>query len=214
MDQFTPIVENEAGYLVPSGDLFSDPIVVEKNNGTLTCRCLEAITNLQEPCRHVRAVQDYLAHRESNLTQERVDALLFVVRRLEARMDRNERAARAQIDHITLWLETANGRLDRQRRWILRQCRRWMEREGLKTASLANGVLRIRPVPDRLEILDKEKVLADPRFVRIVPEKREVDRKAIRDHVKATGEVPEGVEFIPQEPRFSCKCYRLEVDHD
>ena len=40
----------------------------------------------------------------------------------------NERSAQAQLDQIALWQETANGKLDNQRRYLLTRCRQWLER--------------------------------------------------------------------------------------
>lgn len=207
-----PIIETETTYLVPSEDLFADPVPVEKvnGNGGLACKCLEAITNLQEPCKHIRAVQTFQEDKHEPLNQTKIDGLLWIVRKLESQMAENESSAQAQLDQIALWLETANGKLDRQRRHLLNQCRQWLEVSGRRSASLVNGVIKLRKRPDKLEILDRDQVLSNSRFQRVIPAKVEIDKKAIRDHVKATGEIPEGVDLVPQTDQFSATCYKPE----
>lgn len=206
------IVETESGYLVPSEDLFSNPVSVERinGNGDLSCKCLEAITNLHVPCQHIRAVEEFQKSASGMLDQARVDKLLFIIRNMESQMAENEQSAQSQLDEVAMWLETANGKLDKQRRYLLYKCRQWLEHTGKRSASLVNGVIKLRSRQDKLEIQDEEAVLAEPRFQREIPARFEVDKKAIRDHYKSTGEIPTGVEFIPQDDQFSCTCYNLE----
>jgi len=208
----TPIVETDIGYLVPSEDLFGDPVPVERvnGNGDLDCKCLESITNLQEPCKHIRAVQEFQQEADNQLDQAKIDQLLWAVRKIDAQMADNENSARIQLDQIALWLETANGKLDSQRRYLLTMCRQWLEQTGQRSASLANGVIRLRKRQDKLEILDADTVLADSRFQREIPAKIEIDKKAIRDYYKSTGEIPDGVDLVPQADQFSCTAYKLE----
>jgi len=114
-----------------------------------------------------------------------------------------------QMDQIALWLETANEKLNRQRSVLLSRCRQWLESTGKRSASLVNGVIKLRKRQDKLEILDKDSVLSDPQFQRVIPAKVEIDKKAIRDYIKATGDIPKGVDLIPQSDQFSCTCYRI-----
>ena len=207
-----PIVPTDTGYLVPSDDLFADPVPVERvnGNGDLSCKCLEAITNLQEPCKHIRAVQKFQQETDNQLDQAKIDQILFIVRKLEHQMADNEASAQTQLDQIAMWSEIANGKLDSQRRYLLTMCRQWLEQTGERSASLVNGVIKLRKRQAKLEILDADKVLEDSRFQREIPAKVEIDKKAIRDHVKTTGEIPEGVDLVPQADQFSATCYKLD----
>ena len=132
MNPAVPIIETETGYLVPNDDLFGSPIQVErvKGNGDLSCKCLEAITNLQEPCKHIRAVLDFQNEADNMLDQAKIDQLPWAVRKLEHQMSENENSAQAQLDHIAMWLDIANGKLDSQRRYLLTVCRQWLEQIG------------------------------------------------------------------------------------
>ena len=81
---------------------------------------------------------------------------------------------------------------------------------GKAISQPGEGVIKLRKRQDKLEILNEENVLSDPRFQREIPARIEINKKAIRDHVKATGEIPVGVDLIPQDDQFSCTCYKLE----
>ena len=133
----TPIVETDTGFLVPNEDVFDLPIQVERvnGNGELLCKCLEAILNLQEPCQHIRAVWEYQKEADP-LDQIKVDQLLWIIRNLEHQMAENEHSAQSQMDQIAMWLETANDKLDKQRRFLLTSCRQWLELTGKRSASL------------------------------------------------------------------------------
>jgi len=212
MNPTAPIIETDTGYLVPDDDLFGSPIQVERvnGNGDLNCKCLEAITNLQEPCSHITAVMEFQQEADNTLDQAKIDQLLWVVRKLEHQMAENETGAQIQLDQIAMWLDTANGKLDSQRRYLLTMCRQWLEQTGQRSASLVNGLIKLRKRQAKLEIMDADKVISDSRFQREIPAKIEIDKKAIRDHIKSTGEIPAGVDLVPQADQFSATCYKIE----
>ena len=71
-----------------------------------------------------------------------------------------------------------------------------------KTVHLLNGKLVARQTPDRVEV-DESKVPTLPlEFQRV---KIEADKKALLAHIKATGELPNGVTLVPGEIKFTAK---------
>jgi hypothetical protein len=87
--------------------------------------------------------------------------------------------------------------------WNLEQ---FMRSTGEKTIRLPRGVLKIRKGRDRVAVVAMELFLKAGQklgLLRTIPESYSPDVQAILDHVKRTGEIPEGVEFIPAENRFS-----------
>ena len=78
----------------------------------------------------------------------------------------------------------------------------WAQEQG-KSISLPSGRVRFRKVPDKF-IYDDQAIITWakqhlPEAVRI---KEEPDKAAIKAHVKATGELPDGLTIEPQEPKF------------
>ena len=78
----------------------------------------------------------------------------------------------------------------------------WAQEQG-KSISLPSGRVRFRKVPDKF-IYDDQAVIAWakqhlPEAVRI---KEELEKNTIKAHVKATGELPDGLTIEPQEPKF------------
>ena len=78
----------------------------------------------------------------------------------------------------------------------------WAQEQG-KSVSLPSGRVRFRKMQDKF-IYDDQAVMAWakehlPEAIRV---KEELEKKAIKDHVKATGELPDGLTIEQQEPKF------------
>lgn len=80
-----------------------------------------------------------------------------------------------------------------------------MHLKQLSTKQLVNGTLKVRAQQPEIKINDEVAVLQDERFFRMVPEKRVVDKAALRKYVVSTGEEIEGTEVILRPPKFSYK---------
>jgi len=85
-------------------------------------------------------------------------------------------------------------------------------RDYLFTEMMASGndriqgtvlTLSLRKSPPSCQVLD-EKAIPE-QFIRIIPEQRQVDKRGILDHFKATGEVPNGTEIITDRKTLSIK---------
>jgi len=210
MNPAVPIIETDTGYLVSGSSPFEGLTLVDRVNGDglLSCKCLEAANNPLGSCSHILAVEQYQKSADS-IDQASIDKLLYVVRKLEAEVADNEASARQQLEEVESWLERVNSKLEAQRSYILAKCRQWLEISHKRSIRLVNGTLKLRKRQDKLEILDPDTVLADSRFQREIPAKIEIDKKAIREHFKSTGEIPGGADLIPQEDQFSWECPKL-----
>ena len=78
----------------------------------------------------------------------------------------------------------------------------WAQEQG-KSVSLPSGRVRFRKVPDKF-IYDDRAVIewAKANLPEAVRIKEEPDKATIKAHVKATGELPDGLTIEPQEPKF------------
>jgi hypothetical protein len=98
------------------------------------------------------------------------------------------------------------ARLDKKRSWLVFNLEAFARSTGEKTLRLPHGVLKLRKGRDRVAVVAMEeflKIAAKLKLLRTVPESYSPDLQVIVDHIKRTGDVPQGVEFIPAEIKFS-----------
>ena len=202
------IIESENGFLVCDDKSGSAEEVLQIDS-VLQCQCFIAQVSSGD-CEHVRAVLDYLSATPASadypvMSQAEADSYLSRIAELDNTVVANEDSAEQQIDRIRLWLEMESVKLDKQRAYYLFALESWMHQQDLSTKTLVNGILKVRAQQPEITIKDEDAVLKDDRFVRIVPEKRAIDKAALRKYVVSTGEEIEGTEVILRRPKFTYK---------
>jgi hypothetical protein len=192
------------------GLLVVDPTSGEENEvqskeGNHTCDCFLAQVAPESPCEHIKAVEGYLSipDRKMQLSQADADIFLSRVAKIDNELDSDEQSAQEQIDKIELWLEYRKEKLEKRRSFYTFQLQSWMESHERSTKQLVNGTLKMRQQPFQIEILDEDLLINDDRFCRVIPEKKAIDRKALRKHITETGEIVDGVEVKSVQPKFS-----------
>jgi hypothetical protein len=136
----------------------------------------------------------------------RADQLLAAIKVLEDQMSDVNELVDKEIKILEEYRANELARLDKKRSWLAFNLEGFMRASGEKTIRLPHGVLTVRKGKDRVAVVAIEKFLAIGKklgLVRTVPESFAPDVKAILARIKTTGEIPEGVEFIPAEIRFS-----------
>ena len=209
VDQILPnVIQSETGYLVDGG-FDGKAVDVSLTDAGLECRCFVAQVSNGE-CEHVRIVRDYLVNNplpddKPAITQADADYYLSKVSELDEVLAANTESANKQIDRIKLWLEVETDKLVRRKDYYTLALDNYMHLNELSTKRLVNGTLKIRSQQPEIKITDEEKVLADNRFVRIVPEKRSLDKAALRKYCTHTGEEVPGTEIILKSHKFTYK---------
>jgi hypothetical protein len=198
------VLSSEDGFLVVdpgSGEEYE----VRKLEGSHTCNCFLAQVAPESSCEHLRAVAGYLSmpNRKMQLSQADADFYLSRVDRIDNELALDVQSAQDQIEKIQLWLEGKKQKLEKRRSFYTFQLQSWMESNEYSTKHLVNGTLKMRNQPIQIEIMDEEIVINDSRFCRIIPEKKAVDKKALRKHITETGEIIDGVEVNSVQPKFS-----------
>lgn len=137
------------------------------------------------------------------------DRMLRRVLRERRAVEADEAVAQAQIDQVNAWLERRRAARDTS---YLEACLRQYHEARLavdpkaKTVSLPSGRLVARKAPDRVDVPDATAFFAEqPDDSELVRHRFEPDKPSILKHIKATGEVPAGVEFLPGDVAFSVK---------
>jgi hypothetical protein len=207
VDQMLPnVIQSETGFLV-DGDYGSNAVDVAVTDTGLECQCFVAQVSNGE-CEHVRIVRDHLASNpmpddKPAITQADADYYLSKVSELDEVLAANTESANRQIDRIKLWLEVETDKLVRRKDYYTLALDNYMHLNELSTKRLVNGTLKIRSQQPEIKITDEEKLLTDDRFVRIVPEKRSLDKAALRKYCTHTGEEVPGAEIILKPHKFT-----------
>ena len=121
---------------------------------------------------------------------------------LQDRMTEIESLYQQELDHLEKWKQHRIGILQRQYDYLSRSLESWLMVSNQKTANLPHGTLQFRRQPVRVEVLDEETIIRLGEFIRI---KQTIDKAAIKKHYVQTGEIPDGVDIVEQEPKFSIK---------
>jgi hypothetical protein len=149
-----------------------------------------------------------LADRETKIEMDRLraDQLLAAVAVLEEHMADANDLVDKEIQLLEEYRSSELGRLDKQRSWLLHNLEAFARSSGEKTMRLPHGILKMRKGRDKVAVVAMEdflKVAGKLGLVRSVPESITPDNQAILNRIKATGDIPAGVEYFPAETKFS-----------
>jgi hypothetical protein len=136
----------------------------------------------------------------------RADQMLSAVSVLEDQMQDANDLVDKELRLLEEYRSLELARLDKKRSWLLFNLEAFARSTGEKTARFPHGTLKLRKGRDRVAVVAIEKFLeVGPKLglVRTVPETITPDIQAVLQHIKRTGEIPPGVEYIPAETRFS-----------
>lgn len=140
------------------------------------------------------------------LDRLRADQILMAIGKLEDGMGEVNGLCEKELKLIEEYRTNELARLDKKRSWLVFQLESWARSTGEKTITLIHGVCKLRKGRDKAVVVALDEFLKiGPRLnlVRSVPEQITPDIQAIINHIKATGDIPAGVEFISAETKFS-----------
>jgi len=130
------------------------------------------------------------------------DYLLGKVAELDKQIDEIDESADIQMQRIREWQESRIASIEKQKQYFLPSLHAYILSTEKKTVKLVNGVLSIRKRQPKLEIIDEE--IIPNQFIN-VKEVSSIDKSGIKAHIKSTGEIPEGVDYIQQDDKFGYK---------
>ena len=135
------------------------------------------------------------------------DFYLGKVADLDSQIEEIQESAEVQTHRIREWKESRVYAIEKKKEFYIQILRGFIHSTGRKTMNLVNGTLSLRKQQDEIVIEDQDAVLKDGRFTR---EKItvSVDKTAIRKHLVATGEIPDGVAVRQQDVKFGYKVNR------
>jgi len=130
------------------------------------------------------------------------DYILGKVALLDAEIDEINESVNTQIERVKLWQESRITSIEKQKQYFLPSLYAYILSTDKKTIKLVNGVLSIRKRQPKLEIIDEE--IIPNQFIN-VKEVSSIDKSGIKAHIKSTGEIPEGVDYVEQDDKFGYK---------
>ena len=112
--------------------------------------------------------------------------------------------AEAEAMRATEWAADRNGGLRKSAASLEASLAAYLQQQDKKTLFLINGTLKVRAGRESVEITD-ERALQDagsPDYFRTTTPTAP-DKKAILDHIKATGEIPAGCDLVRSPDTFT-----------
>jgi hypothetical protein len=144
--------------------------------------------------------------RRVELDKLRADRFLMAIRVLEDGIEEVDTVCDAEMKLIEEYRKSESLRLGKKARWLAWNLEQYMRGTEQKTTNLPHGVLKLRKGRDKIEVSDLEQFLKSPenqQFLRTVPESFQPDLAEIHTYIKGTGHIPDGVNLVPAEVKFS-----------
>lgn len=142
--------------------------------------------------------------KEEQQTAAYFDLVIAEVAKLETEIAANFTETKKEVEIINEWALKRNSVLQERANLLKLKLEGYIRGEGRKTISLPHGELKIRKMPDKVEISDMELFLskANSQMVTVVPELVKPDLTKIKAFIKMTTKVPEGIAVIEGKEEF------------
>lgn len=127
--------------------------------------------------------------------QEKVDSLAAV----HAHLERQAEAAKAEKQRLAKREERYARDAARLEAWL----QRFLEETGQQKVTGQRFTVSLKRCPPSVRVLSEHDVPLE--FIRVVPEKREVDKRAVLDFFGQGGEIPPGVDIIVDRQTLNIK---------
>ena len=132
---------------------------------------------------------------------------LWVIKMKEKAIENINATAAKLIHDIEEWQERKIQQNQGQIEFLCTIMQNYLKQKNLKSLQLAPGTIGMRKQQDKILIIDEELFYekADAGLLRRIPEAYEPDMKKIKEHIKTSSVIPDGVDVTPQEPKFYYK---------
>ena len=132
---------------------------------------------------------------------------LWRIKYLEDEIGQYKSTAEKLIQEIETWLGHKSNQKQSQIDFLSGRMEEYLRTREIKSMSLPAGIVGLRRQPDKVEVTNAELFYekADANLIRKIPETQEPDIPKIKQQIKQTGEVPDGVDVVSQESKFYYK---------
>lgn len=132
---------------------------------------------------------------------------LWRIKYLEDEIGQYKSTAEKLMQEIETWLAHKSNQKQSQIDFLSGRMEEYLRTREIKSMSLPAGIVGLRRQPDKVEVTNAELFYekADANLIRKIPETQEPDIPKIKQQIKQTGEVPDGVDVVSQESKFYYK---------
>ena len=182
--------------------------VLELNQDTHSSEDEETKRILEQYLDELFSEEEQADLQKEEVTPEiRFTRFLWKIKFIEQDLDKHQRVAEDTIKEVSEWFDKKRNQLEKQIKFLCDQMQNYLSIQDLKSLSLPSGKIGFRNQQDKIEIIDYDLFYSKalPGLLRRVPESYEPDLKKIKEHIKTTSAIPEGIDIIPQDPKFYYK---------
>lgn len=142
--------------------------------------------------------------KEEQRTSAYYDLLIMEVNNLETEIANNFSEAEKEVQIINEWALKRNSIIQEKANLLKLKLESYIRQEGKKTIELPHGTLKIRKMPDKVEITDMELFLskANSQMVNVIPESVKPDLTKIKSFIKMSTKIPDGVTLVEGKEEF------------
>jgi hypothetical protein len=132
---------------------------------------------------------------------------LYVIKLKTNEIEKVKAAADKLILDISGWQDQKTAQHQSQIDFLSARMELYLRGQHIKSLQLPPGSIGLRKQQPKIEIIDEVVFYenADESILRRVPESFEPNLKAIKEQLKATGEIPPGADLIEQDSKFYYK---------
>lgn len=156
--------------------------------------------------------------KEEKRTSAFFDLIVMEVSKLESEISYNFTEMEKEIEIIKEWALKRNSVIQERADFLKLKLESYIRQEGKKTIDLPHGTLKIRKMPDKVEITDLNLFLtkANSEMLTVIPEQVKPDLNKIKSFIKMTTKIPEGVTLIEgrEEFKLALKNYPKEITEE
>ncbi len=153
--------------------------------------------------------------KEKSLELSHVDTVLIEIGKVQSEIEHNFQQAREEHQIIADRAIQRNSKLQERIDWLSRKFESFMSEQepDTKTIDLPHGTLKIRKMPDKVEITDPNLFLtkANSGMLTVIPEQVKPDLNKIKSFIKMTTKIPEGVNLIEGREEFKLTLRKVEM---
>lgn len=142
--------------------------------------------------------------KEEKRTSAFFDLIVMEVSKLESEISHNFTEMEKEIEIIKEWALKRNSVIQERADFLKLKLESYIRQEGKKTIDLPHGTLKIRKMPDKVEITDLNLFLtkANSELLTVIPEQVKPDLNKIKSFIKMTTKIPEGVNLVEGREEF------------
>jgi hypothetical protein len=151
--------------------------------------------------------------KEEQQTLAYFDMLIVDIIQHQKQINEIKEQAKREIELINEWRDRMLDKHLNRIEYLEAKLHAFIAEANVKTIELPHGKLQIRKRPDKVSIEDMDTFIANAKteMLKEVPQSFKPDLNGIKNYIKRTGHIPQGVKFIEGQDSFSLSIKTLEV---